>query len=243
MSSKNRVSWGSLGLDARLVVAASNKGWAHPTTVQSKCIGEALAGNDVLVQARTGSGKTAAYGLALLHSVLSAKAEAASEGVLGVVLVPTKELIEQAASDLKELSGECKIEIAKATMSSSKKLLLVPNNNPEVVIGTPKSVQEGIAKKEIHISSDFQMLVLDEADLILTYGYEEAIGQLSASLPAAKQTLLMSATLSQAPMGDEESDLDVLKSQLVEANCKHPSGFHRVDGRRTIDPICTRVPF
>ena len=88
-------SFAELGLDDRLLKAVSVLGFRAPTLVQEKSIPLALAGKDVLVKARTGSGKTAAYALPTLQKLLSEEANAARDGPRAVVLVPTRELVEQ----------------------------------------------------------------------------------------------------------------------------------------------------
>ena len=108
---RTRNSWGSLGLDPRTVRAAQKMGWFKPTAIQHAIISCALEGRDILARGRTGSGKTGAYALPLINTVLQAKAERATaapdqqdNGVIAIVLVPTKELVDQTSSTLKVLS-------------------------------------------------------------------------------------------------------------------------------------------
>ena len=101
----------SCQLDARLARGAARLGFAFPTLVQAKALPLGLSGRDLLVRARTGSGKTAAYGLVALQKIVAAKASAnvraRGGGVRALVLVPTRELVDQTAAALAELAFYC----------------------------------------------------------------------------------------------------------------------------------------
>jgi ATP-dependent RNA helicase DDX56/DBP9 len=98
------------GLDRRLIKACAKVGFIYPTLVQSKCIPLALKGKDLLVRARTGSGKTAAFGLPLLQKILARKEAEPNltPAIRAVVLVPTRELCEQVRVHLWELMSYCR---------------------------------------------------------------------------------------------------------------------------------------
>src|SRR3546814_104619 len=100
------------GLDRRLVKALAKLGFAYPTLVQARCVPIALQGKDMLVRARTGSGKTAAYALPLLQKILAEKAQEAQAEVRAVVLVPTRELCRQVEKQVKDLTYYCKDTVA-----------------------------------------------------------------------------------------------------------------------------------
>lgn len=108
MGSSETATWQILGLDPRVVVAAKRMGWQRPTSIQKAVIGCALNGRDIIARARTGSGKTGAYALPLLHTLLAEKmsrfnadADHTQNGIIALILVPTKELVEQTTDTLK----------------------------------------------------------------------------------------------------------------------------------------------
>jgi ATP-dependent RNA helicase DDX56/DBP9 len=108
MGDDGGVQFHDLGLDDRLLKAVAKLGWAKPTLIQEKAIPLALEGKDLLIKAKTGSGKTAAYALPLLQKILQSKSSDTGEPVIrGLVIVPTKELSSQATKNLKELSASC----------------------------------------------------------------------------------------------------------------------------------------
>jgi ATP-dependent RNA helicase DDX56/DBP9 len=190
-----------LGLDRRLLKACAKAGFIYPTLVQSKCIPLALKGKDLLVRARTGSGKTAAYGLPLLQKLL-ARREAqpdAPPAVRAVVLVPTRELVEQVRGQLWELMAYCRdclglLALVDDNMSAQQAQL---RDRPDIVVATPARLVAHLRAGNISLKGSVETLVVDEADLVLSYGYREDVKAITAHLPKICQGFLMSATLSQ----------------------------------------------
>jgi ATP-dependent RNA helicase DDX56/DBP9 len=160
---------------------------------------EALSGKDVLARARTGSGKTAAYALPMLHLLLGDKRRSVeSKGTAGLVLVPTKELSRQAGRNIREIARFCSRDIEVVDVSGGKLLKAQKaalRSHPDIVVGTPSQVRAHIDAGAIDLSKSLKMLVIDEADLVFSYGYEEDVVALLAKLPPIRQNLLMSATL------------------------------------------------
>lgn len=181
-------------------------GFTYPTLVQAKAIPLALGGRDVLVRAATGSGKTAAYGLVALQKVLQAKAAGGARagkggsragGVRAVVLVPTRELVEQTASVLSSLGHYCSDVISVLGLDSGSvseqagRLAM----EPDVVVATPARAAAHVKAGSLSLDS-CGFLVLDEADLVLSYGHGEDVRLLTSALPRGCQGMLLSATLS-----------------------------------------------
>ena len=195
-------------LDARLLRALAKLGYGTPTPVQRESIEHALGGNarDILARARTGSGKTLAYALPLLQKILTAKraTSKASENYAGtraLVLVPTRELAEQAHRQLRDVLTYCHDEVQVANLARSvsnavQKLLL--SEKPDVVIATPSRALASLKSGDLVLSSSLESLVIDEADLIFSYGHDEEVKAIlrDGYLPRKYQTFLMSATLS-----------------------------------------------
>eukprot|EP00045_Choanoeca_perplexa_P015365 m.192465 g.192465 ORF g.192465 m.192465 type:complete len:550 (+) comp16962_c0_seq5:3-1652(+) len=189
-------SWGSFGLDTRLLKAVSKLQWAKPTLIQEHAVKQILAGKDVMARARTGSGKTGAYCLPLIDGIL--KREQAS-GTFGLVLVPTKELAYQVVQNIKEIAACCHDDLAVGLLAgdtSRKALKALLLNKPVIYVGTPTRVLQFIQKQPNDLRQHLRMLIMDEADLLFSYGYRDDVVSLCALLPRVRQTILMSATLS-----------------------------------------------
>lgn len=193
------VTFESFGLDARLSQAIVHMQFTKPTLVQAKAIPLALEEKkDIIARARTGSGKTVAYAIPIIESIL--QEESASSGNRCVVLVPSRELAEQVTKLFKKLTTYCTkavgvVNVAQNTSDAVVSSLLAAK--PAVIIGTPSRVLAHINSGAVD-PKGIAYLVIDEADLILSYGYDEDLKQLAEVLPVKKtaQTWLMSATLS-----------------------------------------------
>ncbi|AMD22877.1 HHR108Cp [Eremothecium sinecaudum] len=201
------VTFSSLQLDLRLLQSLKNSGYNHPTLVQSNAIPLALQEKrDIIAKAATGSGKTLAYLIPVLQTILDFKKttnENEDVGTLGIILVPTRELAHQVHMVLEKLVLYCAKDVRMLNLSSSVNesvLGSLLSERPEIIISTPAKllgVLEG--KQSEYVSLDeLRFLVIDEVDLILTFGYQEDLMKISGYLPLKKnlQTFLMSATLS-----------------------------------------------
>ncbi|EDQ93088.1 uncharacterized protein MONBRDRAFT_19343 [Monosiga brevicollis MX1] len=200
------MGWGDFGLDGRLLKAIGRLGWGKPTLIQQHAIRELMNGRDVLARARTGSGKTGAYTVPLLNVLLSATDE--EQGVLGIVLVPTKELAFQVTENIKELAKFCLDVInvgVLATNQSKKQLKSLAASKPPILVGTPTRILQHIQNEAKEVRQTLKLMILDEADLLFSYGYHEDLRRLCALLPRLRQTILMSAT-----MGDDVNALKEL---------------------------------
>ncbi|KAJ4483712.1 DEAD-domain-containing protein [Lentinula aciculospora] len=192
-------------LDARILRALAKMGFAQPTLVQSKAIPLALENRDILARARTGSGKTAAYCIPVLQKILVAKSALDSEdpsrqATRALILVPTRELSEQVSSYLKGLCKYCEdVVVANAAGSTSAHLQrTLLSDRPDIVIATPARALALFQSKSL-VASQLESLVIDEADLVLSYGHDDDIRQMfsGAYLPKVYQSFLMSATMTE----------------------------------------------
>ena len=216
-----RETWSTqtYGLDKRLVKACKKAGWVSPTLVQRSAIPLILKGKDVLCRARTGAGKTAAYLLPLLQKILERKAGAGGDldpAVRALILVPTNELCQQVSRQLDELTYYCSDVVAalslapaangaekKASRSKSsaiKAQAVLLRSCPDIVVATPARANVHLGSGALVLSaSGLETLVVDEADLVLSFGHGDDMRAIVAALPeGAKgvQGILMSATLS-----------------------------------------------
>ncbi|GAX72585.1 hypothetical protein CEUSTIGMA_g41.t1 [Chlamydomonas eustigma] len=190
-----------LGLDVRLLRAVSKLGFTVPTSVQAACIPKTLEGKDIIARARTGSGKTLAYLLPALHRVLACDADSrASFNV--IVLVPTRELCEQVQQEAKAVADVCGSEIKISTLlgDTAPHLRRSVEGAGNVVVTTPGKLATALREALIPLTTlqaRLQMLVLDEADLLLSYGYEDDLQLIAPQVPRSCQCMLMSATVSE----------------------------------------------
>ncbi|KIY52888.1 ATP-dependent RNA helicase dbp9 [Fistulina hepatica ATCC 64428] len=194
-------------LDSRLLRALVDLGFARPTPIQTKAIPLALEGRDILARARTGSGKTAAYCIPIAQKILAAKStsfsssETPSHVTRALILVPTRELSEQVSGYLRSLLKYCQDEVlvsnvASGTATHLQKTLL--SDRPDIVIATPSRALALLQAKTLTLSH-LDSLVIDEADLILSYGNDDDVRQIfdGTYLPKIYQSFLMSATMTE----------------------------------------------
>ncbi|KAI8919232.1 P-loop containing nucleoside triphosphate hydrolase protein [Powellomyces hirtus] len=203
----------SLDLNARLLRAIAKLGFNHPTLVQSSAIPLALQGKDILARARTGSGKTGAYCMPVVQKILLAKeAGRSAPAVRALILVPTKELAEQVLKHVKDLTLYAKevvaINLGSSDQSTANQRAILAEK-PDIIIATPSKILAQLEAGNVVLKESLESLVIDEADLILSYGYDEDVRKVLSHLPKIYQSSLMSATMS--------DDVDALK-QLVLRN-------------------------
>ncbi|KAH8270989.1 hypothetical protein KR044_008554 [Drosophila immigrans] len=190
-----------LELDQRILKAIAALGWSHPTLIQSTAIPLLLEGKDVVVRARTGSGKTATYALPLIQKILNSKLNASEQCVSALILCPTKELCRQSRQVIEQLSESCgKVvrvaDIAGSTNDAASQRHALAER-PDIVISTPaKILQHADAGSNVVDLKHIETLVVDEADLIFAFGYEQDFKRLIKHLPAIYQAVLVSATIS-----------------------------------------------
>ncbi|XP_062384115.1 probable ATP-dependent RNA helicase DDX56 [Sardina pilchardus] len=196
----DKVDFHEMGLDDRLLKAVADLGWAQPTLIQEKAIPLALEGKDLLARARTGSGKTAAYAVPVIQRILMSKQTVREQAVRALILVPTKELGQQVQTMVRQLTAFCARDVrvadisSKADISAQKPILM---EKPDVVVGTPSRVMAHINAQNLVLHSSLEMLVIDEADLVFSFGFEADLKSLLCHLPKIYQAFLMSATLNE----------------------------------------------
>lgn len=209
-------SFEELGLDPRLIRALNKKeiSIAEPTPIQRVAIPLILQGKDVVARAKTGSGKTLAYLLPLLQKLLStADSSRKKLSPSAFILVPSGELCQQVYREVSSLIDSSKAQLKAVQLTSNMPASDLRNalaGPPDILVSTPscvaKSLSVGVLKSE-SINDSLEILVLDEADLLLSFGYEEDLKALTALVPRRCQCLLMSATSS--------ADVDKLKKLVL----------------------------
>jgi len=186
----HKTEFSALPLSAPLLKAVDALNYTRMTPVQAQSLPSILAGRDLIGQAPTGSGKTVAFGLGLLHHL-----DPELRRVQALVLCPTRELADQVAKEIRRLAAaiaNLKVLILTGGVPLGPQLASLRKDS-HVVVGTPGRVQEMLRKKVLHFAH-VRTLVLDEADRMLDMGFEEAIREIVGKTPVKRQTLLFSAT-------------------------------------------------
>lgn len=190
-SSTMLISFLNLGLDPWIVKKCELVGIHHPTPVQANCIPPILEGRDVLGCAQTGSGKTAAFALPILHSLSKDP-----YGPFAVVMTPTRELAYQIADQFNAFGSSmgvrCAVIVGGVDML---KQALELQNRPHIIIATPGRLHDHLLRPNPPNLSLIKYVVLDEADRLLDVSFSKDLGFIFDKLPAKRQTLLFSATM------------------------------------------------
>jgi ATP-dependent RNA helicase DeaD len=179
-----------LGLQPQLVDAITDLGFINPTPIQSKIIPLMLAGHDVIAQAQTGTGKTAAFALPILQ-----KLELDRDGTQALVLDPTRELAVQGAQAICEYGSHLDVQVLAVYGGQPyNRQISRLRQGVDIIVGTPGRLLDLINKGEVDLSS-VKTIVLDEADEMLSMGFIEDIEEILRTSPAERQTALFSATI------------------------------------------------
>jgi ATP-dependent RNA helicase RhlE len=191
------MTFSSLGLSDELVRAVNELGFQQPTPVQAAAIPAILAGGDLWASAKTGSGKTAAFVLPILQSLkVRPRSSARPIPLWGLVLVPTRELAVQTADAIRVLGAHLpapvKTCVAVGGVSINPQMLAL-RGGADLVVATPGRLLDLIAHNALRLSS-VKLLVLDEADRLLSLGFADELSQVRGLLPAPCRKLLFSAT-------------------------------------------------
>jgi ATP-dependent RNA helicase DeaD len=183
-------TFAELGLSAPLLDALSHLGYEHPTPIQEQAIPALLAGRDVIGQAQTGTGKTAAFGLPLLEYIDLDQPE-----VQALVVTPTRELCIQVTQALRAYGERRGVQVV-ATFGGApiRNQVAQLNQGAQLVVGTPGRIMDLISRHVLFLS-DARYVVLDEADEMLDLGFIEDIEFILSRAPTGRQTALFSATM------------------------------------------------
>jgi ATP-dependent RNA helicase DeaD len=187
------VTFAGLNLAQPVLDALTDKGYAAPTPVQAETIPRAATGIDLVVQSRTGTGKTAAFGIPIVNGV-----DPALKKVQAIVLAPTRELAVQVGQEISELGArkDIHVECIYGGDSLDRQVAGI-QAGAQVIAGTPGRVLDHLRRRTLDLS-DVKTLVLDEADRMLDMGFAVEMGQIMEYVPEERQTLLFSATI---PLG------------------------------------------
>ena len=186
-------TFADLGIHDDVLEAIEEMGWETPTPVQRDCYPLAIAKHDVIVQSRTGTGKTGAFGIPLVDGLLSDDGDEQA-----LVLAPTRELALQSAREIAKLGARRGIDtVAVYGGASMEQQVRALDEGARVISGTPGRVLDHL-KRGTMKASQLRVLVLDEADEMLSMGFAKELHAIIERLPKERQTLLFSATVDRA---------------------------------------------
>jgi len=211
-------SFSTLPLAPALLSNLDSLGYHEMTTIQAQSLPVILERRDLIAQAKTGSGKTAAFGIGILH-----KLNPSYFAIQALVLCPTRELADQVAKELRRL----------ARFADNVKILTLCGGTPmgpqigslehgaHIIVGTPGRIRDHIGRGSINLGT-VQTLVLDEADRMVDMGFYEEISGIVSACPARRQTLLFSATY---PDDIRKASAEFLRDAVeVKVEAQHDTG-------------------
>ena len=182
-------SFADFSLDVRIVEQIKARNYVTPTPIQDKAIPLIMGNKDVIGIADTGTGKTAAFLLPLIHKMLKDRTQRA------IIIVPTRELAAQIEEELRAFTPGMKIYSALCIGGAGfNNQLRALKRNPQFVIGTPGRLMDHLSRRTLRLN-DVNNLVLDEADRMVDMGFIDDIRKLISYLPRERQSLFFSATI------------------------------------------------
>ena len=191
---EEKVRYEDSGLDEKILRAVSEMGFEYMSPIQKAAIPVMLEGKDIIGQAQTGTGKTAAFGIPLLQQV-----DPANKHLQAVVLCPTRELAMQAADDIRDFAKYMfgiKVLAVYGGQDISRQIKAL-SAGVQIVVGTPGRVMDHMRRHTMKMK-DVKVLVLDEADEMLDMGFRDDIETILQEMPEERQTALFSATMPEA---------------------------------------------
>ncbi|MRV71896.1 ATP-dependent RNA helicase DbpA [Duganella sp. FT92W] len=218
----------TLPLSSAFIANLDVLGYKHMTPIQAETLPAVLEGRDLLAQAATGSGKTAAFGIGMLT-----KLNPAWFATQGLVLCPTRELADQVANELRRLArgvGNVKVLVLTGGMPMRPQIASL-EHGAHIVVGTPGRIRDHISRQTIDLST-VGTLVLDEADRMTDMGFYDEIAGIVSACPKRRQTLLFSATYPDDIRAATEPFLADPVEVIIEAqhdNSKIEQRFYEVD--------------
>ncbi|SCM83386.1 DEAD-box ATP-dependent RNA helicase CshA [uncultured Sporomusa sp.] len=179
-----------LGISDTIIRALNDMGFEEPTPIQAQAIPTLLSGKDLVGQAQTGTGKTAAFGIPLLENIKNR-----TGAIYGIVLTPTRELAIQVAEELNKLGQFSQVNTLPIYGGQDiQRQIKALQRKPQIIVATPGRLMDHMERRTIKLT-DVKMVILDEADEMLNMGFIEDIEKILSATPDSRQTLLFSATM------------------------------------------------
>lgn len=185
----------ALGLNSQILRSVEALGFDQPTPIQTQAIPVALSGRDILGLAQTGTGKTAAFGLPLIHHLMAMPGRPAPKTIKSLILAPTRELVNQIAVNLRGFTKgtPIKVNCVVGGMSIHAQIKALTFGS-DILVATPGRLLDLVKRQAVRLDSA-RYLVLDEADQMLDLGFIHALREISRLVGQPRQTLLFSATM------------------------------------------------
>jgi ATP-dependent RNA helicase DeaD len=184
------VGFPSMGLSPSMLKALTHARYVTPTPIQAAFIPQALDGLDVIGQAKTGTGKTAAFGIPVIEML-----ESRGRGPQALILAPTRELTQQIVGELQKLTLDTQVSVCGTYGGEPiDRQIRALARGVDLVVGTPGRLLDHIERRTLYLG-DIVHVVLDEADRMLDIGFRPDIERILRKLPTPRQTMLLSATI------------------------------------------------
>lgn len=220
-----------LGVSPKLSAKLTESKIDTPTPIQEEAIPIILKGRDVLGLAQTGTGKTLAFGLPIIHNLIKIGTKPDPKTVRALILAPTRELAKQIQDNLKMFQGgghlKINMVVGGLSMNTQRKAL---ERGTDILVATPGRLIDLLEQRAVTLA-DAEYLVLDEADQMLDMGFIHALRQIAKLLPEKRQTLLFSATMPK------------LMEELAATYLDHPRKVQVAPPGKTADKITQSVHF
>ena len=225
------MTFADLSLAPALLCALAEEGYAHPTPIQAQSIPLLLEGRDLLGMAQTGTGKTAAFALPLLHRLATDPRPAPKGGARVLVLAPTRELVSQIADGFQSFGRHLRPSVTTIFGGVSQfHQVNALKNGVDIIVAAPGRLLDLINQGLCDLSQ-LEALVLDEADQMLDMGFAKPIERIVATLPKDRHTLLFSATMPKSI------------AALAESLLRNPAKVEIAPPSTTVDRIEQSVMF
>jgi ATP-dependent RNA helicase RhlE len=195
MKEHQLTTFSQLGLNSALLQSLAAEGYTTPTPIQAQAIPGVLAGKDLLGIAQTGTGKTAAFALPILHRLAANRRPALRQGARALILSPTRELATQIAQSFKTYGRHTNLSVALMYGGvPHRPQVSAVSRGVDVLVATPGRLIQHIEERSVVLSGT-EILVLDEADQMLDMGFIRPIRQILSKISAKRQSLFFSATM------------------------------------------------
>lgn len=237
----NKPLFSSLDISDELLQAVTDMGFTSPSPIQAEAIPPILAGRDVIGQAQTGTGKTAAFGIPALELI-----DVQDRSVQTLILCPTRELALQVADEIKKLAKYkrgVRVEAIYGGDSIERQIRSL-KSGVHIVIGTPGRVMDHMERNTLKLDH-VKMMILDEADEMLDMGFREDIESILDEMPEERQTILFSATMSKPIMQITQKFqkdpvlVKVVKKELTNTNIEQV--YFEVKPKAKVEVMCRLI--
>ncbi|MFC5408140.1 DEAD/DEAH box helicase [Larkinella bovis] len=234
-------TFADLNLSDEILQAVTEMGFEHPSPIQAEAIPPILLGRDVIGQAQTGTGKTAAFGIPAIDLV-----DVTERHPQVLVLCPTRELALQVADEVRKLSKfkrGIRVEAIYGGDSIERQIKSL-KTGVHIVIGTPGRVMDHMERRTLKLDN-VKMMILDEADEMLDMGFREDIESILEDMPEERQTILFSATMSKPIMGITQRFqkdpvlVKVVKNELTNTNIEQV--YFEVKPKAKVEVMCRLI--